>query len=83
MKGLFTLTGHVSYKHRVGEGTGTVIFKFTVSDENGNDLLDQHFYITVLGKLFKCCRNRYTIFYVCQIIKSVDFELRCPPSLSV
>ena len=47
---IILLAGHLFYKHRVGEGTGTVILKFTVSDQDGNDLIDQHFYITVLGK---------------------------------
>lgn len=42
--------GHVEYRHVRGETTGNIVFKFTASDLEGNDLIDQDFYITILGK---------------------------------
>ncbi|KAL4240401.1 Extracellular matrix protein fras1 [Mactra antiquata] len=40
--------GLVEYHHMRGETTGTVIFKFSVSDMEGNVLMDQDFFITIL-----------------------------------
>ncbi|XP_053388167.1 extracellular matrix organizing protein FRAS1-like isoform X2 [Mercenaria mercenaria] len=40
--------GNVEYRHVRGETTGNIVFKFTVSDLEGNDLIDQDFYITIL-----------------------------------
>lgn len=44
------LTGHIEYMHEVGEMTGTLLFKFKLSDTEGNELIDQDFFITVMGK---------------------------------
>ena len=38
------------YVHEVGELTGTLLFKFMLSDTAGNDLIDQDFFITVMGE---------------------------------
>ncbi|XP_071508475.1 extracellular matrix organizing protein FRAS1-like [Diadema antillarum] len=40
--------GYVEYLHSLSEPAGTVVFKFTVSDPEGNQLIDQSFIITVL-----------------------------------
>ena len=43
-------TGRIDYIHETGELTGTLLFKFMLSDTEGNDLIDQDFFITVMGK---------------------------------
>lgn len=42
--------GRIDYIHEAGELTGTLLFKFMLSDREGNDLIDQDFFITVMGK---------------------------------
>ena len=46
-----TLTGYIKYVHDQSEPAGTVVFKFTVSDPETNELIDQSFIITVQGKI--------------------------------
>ncbi|XP_039614478.1 extracellular matrix protein FRAS1 isoform X1 [Polypterus senegalus] len=41
-------TGSVEYKHEKGEQGGSFAFKFDLSDSEGNKLIDQSFYISVL-----------------------------------
>lgn len=41
--------GLLDYQHMAGDTTGVITFKFDVSDPEGNPLIDQIFYITVLG----------------------------------
>jgi len=45
-----TLPGNVEYHHGRGETTGNTRFTFKVTDPEGNDLIDQEFYITVMGR---------------------------------
>ncbi|KAL5018410.1 hypothetical protein ScPMuIL_004132 [Solemya velum] len=40
--------GYLEYVHSTEDMTGNIVFKFTVSDPEGNDLIDQSFHITVL-----------------------------------
>ncbi|XP_052791092.1 extracellular matrix organizing protein FRAS1-like isoform X2 [Mya arenaria] len=40
--------GDLEYHHSQGETTGTTMFTFIVSDPEGNNLIDQEFFITVL-----------------------------------
>ncbi|KAK3090989.1 hypothetical protein FSP39_016284, partial [Pinctada imbricata] len=40
--------GYISYVHHSGQQAGVVTFKFDVEDPEGNQLIDQIFYITVL-----------------------------------
>eukprot|EP00057_Strongylocentrotus_purpuratus_P020370 XP_011674844.1 PREDICTED: extracellular matrix protein FRAS1 [Strongylocentrotus purpuratus] len=40
--------GYIEYTHDLSEPAGTVVIKFTISDQEGNDLIDQSFIITVL-----------------------------------
>ncbi|XP_033644314.1 extracellular matrix protein FRAS1-like [Asterias rubens] len=40
--------GYIQYVHDAREAAGTVVFKFTLSDPEGNGLIDQSFLITVL-----------------------------------
>lgn len=44
--------GRIEYVHEVGEMTGTLLFKFMLSDTEGNDLIDQDFFITVMEDRF-------------------------------
>ncbi|XP_035826399.1 extracellular matrix protein FRAS1 [Aplysia californica] len=39
--------GHISYIHTVEDLTGNIIFKFKLTDTDGNELIDQDFFITV------------------------------------
>lgn len=43
-------SGYIQYVHQSGEMTGVVLFKFDVEDSEGNKLIDQDFFITVIGK---------------------------------
>ncbi|KAH3869870.1 hypothetical protein DPMN_033043, partial [Dreissena polymorpha] len=40
--------GYLEYRHNRGESTGSVMFKFTISDPERNEARGQEFYITVL-----------------------------------
>ncbi|XP_038060993.1 extracellular matrix protein FRAS1-like [Patiria miniata] len=40
--------GYIRYVHDLIEAAGTAVFKFTLSDPEGNELIDQSFLITVL-----------------------------------
>lgn len=42
-------SGYIQYVHQSGEMTGVVLFKFDVEDSDGNKLIDQDFFITVIG----------------------------------
>ena len=42
--------GRLEFEHPPGEITGVITFKFDVADPEENKLIDQIFYITVLGK---------------------------------
>ncbi|KAL3876627.1 hypothetical protein ACJMK2_034445 [Sinanodonta woodiana] len=44
--------GNLVYKHNPGQSTGNFRFKFKVSDPEGNDLIDQEFYITIMEDRF-------------------------------
>ncbi|CAG5116316.1 unnamed protein product, partial [Candidula unifasciata] len=39
--------GYISFVHEIGEQTGNMLFKFKLTDTEGNDLIDQDFFITV------------------------------------
>lgn len=54
--GLFLslFVGYVLYKHNKGESGGSFSFKFDVVDSEENTLLDQSFYISILGKCTLC-----------------------------
>lgn len=43
-------SGQVEYSHEKGEPGGSFAFNFDVIDAEGNKLMDQSFYISVLGK---------------------------------
>lgn len=42
-------SGYIQYIHQPGEMTGVVLFKFDVEDSDGNKLIDQDFFITIIG----------------------------------
>ncbi|XP_041363241.1 extracellular matrix organizing protein FRAS1-like isoform X2 [Gigantopelta aegis] len=44
--------GNIFFVHEVGDATGNIIFKFKLSDPEGNELIDQDFFITVLEDHF-------------------------------
>ncbi|XP_076458587.1 LOW QUALITY PROTEIN: extracellular matrix organizing protein FRAS1-like [Babylonia areolata] len=44
--------GRIEYSHEAGELTGTLLLKFMLSDPEGNDLIDQDFFITVVEDRF-------------------------------
>lgn len=44
--------GYVQYKHKKGESGGSFALKFDVVDTEDNALIDQSFYISILGKSF-------------------------------
>ena len=50
--------GHIFFVHELGEATGNIIFKFKLSDPEGNELIDQDFFITVLGKIFSVSHQK-------------------------
>lgn len=44
------LLGHVEYIHEKGESGGSFSFKFNLVDPEGNRVIDQSFFISVLGE---------------------------------
>jgi len=44
------LLGHVEYIHEKGESGGSFSFKFNLEDPEGNRVIDQSFFISVLGE---------------------------------
>ena len=42
-------SGYIQFVHQSGEMTGVVLFKFDVEDSEGNKLIDQDFFITIIG----------------------------------
>lgn len=43
-------SGYIQFVHQAGEMTGVVLFKFDVEDSDNNKLIDQDFFITIIGK---------------------------------
>ena len=60
MNTFVSTTGKVMYIHNRGETTGSFAFKFSVSGPDGSQLVDQDFYITVLGEL----SSKYVCFCI-------------------
>ena len=46
-----SLTGLLQYSHEKGEKGGSLSFKFNLVDPEGNKLIDQSFFISVLGRV--------------------------------
>lgn len=44
-------TGLLQYSHEKGEKGGSLSFKFNLVDPEGNKLIDQSFFISVLGRV--------------------------------
>lgn len=44
------VSGHVEYIHEKGESGGSFSFKFNLEDPEGNRVIDQSFFISVLGE---------------------------------
>ena len=45
------VSGLLQYSHEKGEKGGSLSFKFNLVDPEGNKLIDQSFFISVLGKV--------------------------------
>lgn len=45
------LAGLLQYSHEKGEKGGSLSFKFNLVDPEGNKLIDQSFFISVLGRV--------------------------------
>lgn len=57
-------SGYIQFVHQSGEMTGVVLFKFDVEDSEGNKLMDQDFFITIIGIQIiglLCLTNFYVI----------------------
>lgn len=50
-EGWFSPSGFVEYHHEKGEKGGSFPFKFNLVDPDGNKVIDQSFFISVLGTL--------------------------------
>lgn len=47
---VFLTSGFVEYIHEKGENGGSFSFKFYLEDPEGNKIIDESFFITVLGR---------------------------------
>lgn len=47
---VFLISGFVEYIHEKGESGGSFSFKFNLEDPEGNKVIDESFFITVLGR---------------------------------
>ena len=73
-------TGRIDYIHETGELTGTLLFKFMLSDTEGNDLIDQDFFITVMGKscpIPSCLVSSCLVLYHLSFLPHLRLVMSC------